>query len=64
LYDNWEGSIKAANTLQHNANLRETLHELFETCSGSGEVFARPSSELVEGLKPIGARIYSPYQSI
>jgi quinol monooxygenase YgiN len=29
--------------LERNANLRETLRELFETCSGSGEVFGSPS---------------------
>jgi hypothetical protein len=28
-----------------------TLRELFETCSGSGEVFGSPSPDLVEGLK-------------
>jgi quinol monooxygenase YgiN len=51
--------------LEHNANLGETLRELFETCSGSGEIFGTPSPELVEeGLKRIGAKIYSPYQSI
>jgi quinol monooxygenase YgiN len=50
--------------LEHNANLGETLRELLEMCSGSGEVFGSPSQDLVEGLKRIGARIYSPYQSI
>jgi quinol monooxygenase YgiN len=50
--------------LEHNANLGETLHELFETCSGSGEIFGNPSSDLVEALKSIDAKIYSPYQSI
>jgi quinol monooxygenase YgiN len=42
--------------LEHNANLGETLRELFEMCSGSGEVFGSPSPDLVEGLKRIGAR--------
>jgi quinol monooxygenase YgiN len=51
--------------LEHNSNLGETLRELFETCTGSGEIFGTPSPELVgEGLKRINAKIYSPYQSI
>ena len=38
-----------SSVLEHNANLRETLSELFKTCSGSSEVFGNPSPELVEG---------------
>src|SRR5262245_19058397 len=48
--------------LEHNANLVETLRELFDSCSGSCEIFGTPSPELVEeGLKRIGVKIYSPY---
>ncbi|HEU0186033.1 MAG TPA: antibiotic biosynthesis monooxygenase [Blastocatellia bacterium] len=51
--------------LEHNANLGDLLRELFETCTGSGEIFGTPSEELIEeGLKRINAKIYSPYQSI
>jgi hypothetical protein len=50
--------------IDHNENLGETLRELFETCSGSGEIFGAPSPELRERLKRIDAKIYSLYQSI
>lgn len=50
--------------LEHNANLGETLGELLETCSASGEIFGTPSPDLRERLKSVDVRIYSPYQSI
>ncbi|MEO8656946.1 MAG: antibiotic biosynthesis monooxygenase [Bryobacteraceae bacterium] len=49
--------------LEHSVNLGDTLRELLETCSGSGEVFGSPSPDLMEGLKRIGAPVYLPYQS-
>jgi quinol monooxygenase YgiN len=50
--------------LEHNANLGETLGELLETCSASGEVFGAPSPELKKALEGVNVRIYSEYQSI
>jgi hypothetical protein len=50
--------------LEHNANLGETVGELLETCSASGEIFGAPNPDLMEGLKGIDGRIYSPDQSI
>ena len=50
--------------LEHNANLRETIAALFQTCSGSGEICGTPSPKLIKALERSSVRIYSPYQSI
>ena len=54
----------SAALLEHGANLGDTMAALLHTCSISGEIYGRPSPELMKALEGFDVRIYSPYQSI
>jgi hypothetical protein len=48
--------------LDHVENLGDTMAELFQTCSGSGEACGTPSPELIERLKDSPVQVYTPCQ--
>jgi quinol monooxygenase YgiN len=50
--------------LEHVANLGDTMKELLQTCSVSGEILGAPSAALRKALEGVDVRIYAPYQSI
>ena len=48
--------------LEHFANLGDTSHAIFETCTGSGELLGTPSAALREALEGSVVEIFTPYQ--
>jgi hypothetical protein len=47
--------------LDHFKNLGDTMAEMFQTCSGSGEVCGTPSAELMAKLKDSPVQVYTPF---
>jgi quinol monooxygenase YgiN len=48
--------------LEHFANLGDTMHAIFETCSASGEILGTPSPALRKALEGTVVRVFTPYQ--
>ena len=48
--------------LEHLANLGDTMHAIFETCTASGEILGTPSPALRKALEGTVVKIFRPYQ--
>ena len=50
--------------VDHQKNLMDTLMQIFETCSGYGEVCGSISPELAERLGGLSVKVYKPLVAI
>ena len=50
--------------LEHKANLGETMTDIFQTCSGSGEICGMPSPKLRQALENAPVKLYTPFLAI
>lgn len=50
--------------LDHFRNMGETMGEMFQVCTGSGEVCGMVSPELRKALAEAPVRIFTPFQSL